>query len=145
MCIVYRIDRKLGVTIHLYDGDISQDELIAHFKRLKSDPDWSFYKRLQLIDLRTATGTKIDPDVVGEAAGFGRTNSRNTIGVRMAIVAHDQFKRCAEYTSSLSKFLSTLIVFNSLDTACLWLGIDLHEAGRILDELRLQVAEKAGV
>ncbi len=145
MCIVYRIDRNLGATIHLYDGDISQDELIAHFKGLKSDPDWSFYKKLQLIDLRTATGTKIDAEVVRAAAGFGRTNSRNTVGVRMAIVAHDEFKRCAEYTGSLSKFLSTLIVFNSLDTACLWLGIDLHEAGRILDELRLQVAEKAGI
>jgi hypothetical protein len=135
MSIVYRNDQELGVTFALWDGTVTADEFLAHAHRLSSDAGWPTHKGLHLSDLRTAVvDASIDEDILGKAAALYGSHPRIAI-VRLAIVAGEAFEKAALFDRLFLRYQPSAIVFNSLDIACAWLGIEVDRAERTLQQL----------
>jgi hypothetical protein len=57
-------------------------------------------------------------------------------GSKVAFVADAAFEKSSTFRRFMSIYPLSMIVFNDLDTACTWLGIDLHETERMIEEIR---------
>lgn len=136
MSITYHINAKLGVTISLYDGQVTQAELLAHFRKQMNDPAWPTPGKLQLVDLRSARGDSITTGMLQEVAELRGCTRQKNAGLKMAIIAGDEFTNSSFFAQLLEKYYIAVIVFNSLDTACTWLGIDPREVDKELADLR---------
>jgi hypothetical protein len=87
---------------------------------------------LQLTDGRRAsTNTPLDEATMKKAVNLYNADPEKLIGFRAATVAHETFEWAALFQKFSSGLAPAVIVFNSMDTACLWLGIDLTEAERV--------------
>jgi hypothetical protein len=137
MSIVYGIDHKKRITYVLWEGVIKPSEVQAHIKRLHADPEWPPPGRLHLIDLRNLIGgAQTEPEKLKEAAALFGKQPEKIKKMKMAFVASDAFKKSTVFQGFMEAYPISVIVFNALDTACLWLGINESEAECILDELR---------
>jgi hypothetical protein len=137
MSIVYAIDHKKGITYVLWEGVIKPGEVQAHIERLHADPEWPPPGRLQLVDLRSLVGgDRTEPEKLKEAAGLFGERPEKIKKMKMAFVASDAFTKSTLFQGFMEAYPISVIVFNGLDTACLWLGINATEAGCVMDELR---------
>ncbi len=137
MTIVYGIDNQKGITYVLWEGVIKEGEVQAHIKRLHADPQWPPPGRLQLIDLRSLIGgAQTEPEKLKEAAELFGGQPEKIKKMKMAFVASDAFSKSTVFQGFMEAYPISVIVFNSLDTACLWLGINETDAECVLDELR---------
>jgi hypothetical protein len=134
MSIVYRINQERGVAFVVWDGLVTADEWLAHVRRLLADADWPPDRRLHLSDLRTATpDASIDEVVLKQAADLFGPQVAN---LRAAIVAGDAFEKAGIFERLITRYRPFVFVFNTLNPACGWLGVDVADAQRILESLR---------
>lgn len=142
MTIIYHIDKQAGVTYVVWDGVVTAELYIAHVKRLLADPDWPPARGLHLSDLRsTSLDPSIDKAVLEKAVGMFREHPKIST-VKTAIVAHEAFHQALLYERLISSIEPSVIVFHSLDTACMWLGTDSEAAARELNSLRARAREE---
>jgi hypothetical protein len=135
MPIAYRCDPRHGIIVSVWDGDVTFDELRDLIRRQLADPDWPG-GRLGLTDARTARGVSaITDDEICEIAAMYRTQQAKISGVRYA--------RVGQGTQGVLKFQKAMgpsgpatLVFDDLDDACEWLGIDVADVQPMLDDLR---------
>ena len=139
MGIRYRIDQELGVTFALWEGTVTAGEFLENAKRMIADPEWPPRRRLHLVDVRAASrGTGFDVSMMEEAARLFVADPQKTDTMKVAIVAGQMFQestRFQEILSRVSRQGTSVIVFNSIEVACVWLGIDVHAAQEILRQL----------
>ena len=136
MSIAYRINQERGVAFVVWDGLVTADEWLAHVRRLLADADWPPDGRLHLSDLRTATpDASIDEVVLKQAADLFGPQVAN---LRAAIVAGDAFEKAGIFERLITRYRPFVFVFNTLNPACGWLGIDVADAQRTLESLRAQ-------
>jgi len=136
MSIVYRINQERGVAFVVWDGLVTADEWLAHVRRLLADADWPPDRRRHLSDLRTATpDASIDEVVLKQAADLFGPQVAN---LRAAIVAGDAFEKAGIFERLITRYRPFVFVFNTLNPACGWLGIDVADAQRTLESLRAQ-------
>jgi hypothetical protein len=137
MSIVYRIRKEEDLTLVLWDGVVTADDFLAHVRRLTSDAEWPPPGRLHLADLRiTSLDATMDDSILETAADYYGSHSHKLAKMKAAIVAREAFKKAVAFERLVSRYGVTAIVFNSLDTACTWLGVDYGEVGRSLQQLR---------
>jgi hypothetical protein len=137
MSIVYRIDHAQGITLVLWDGVVTADEYLAHVRQLLSDADWPPHRHRQLGDLRTASVDAIDEATLETAAAlFGKHPEISHF--KTAILASEAFNKAVIFKRFISRYRPSVIMFNSLDIACTWLGIDAHGTEHTLRLLRVQ-------
>jgi len=137
MGIVYRIDKEKGCTLVRWNGVVSADAFLAHVKRLSSDPDWPPPRRLHLTDLHgTTLDASMEEAVIEKAAQLYGEHQDKVVGMKVAIVAGKAFNKAVIFERVISRYGATAIVFNFLDSACTWLGIDNDEMKRSLQQLR---------
>lgn len=145
MTIAYHIDPALGVTFSKWEGLITADDFLAHAQRILADPAWPPRKGHHLTDLRFG---RLD-DSLDEAAlqNMARMygNHPQINSVKMAIVASEEFSKAAIFEHTLLQYRPSVIVFNSLDTACAWLGIETGVAENIFAKLKAEPAPAASV
>jgi hypothetical protein len=135
---VYRIEQERGIIFVLWDGAVTADEFLAHVQRLFSDAEWPPHRRLHLSDLRAASvGTSIDEATLQTAADLYGKHPK-VASLKVAIVAGEAFEKAVIFERFVYRHVPSVIVFNSLNTACVWLGIDAGEAERTLQSLRAQ-------
>jgi hypothetical protein len=142
MGIIYSCDRQRGIIFIVWDGEVTWEDWRAHIHMLQADPDWYSIVRV-IADLQTVTDTTSMgvKEIEQAAANFGL--KRDTLArKRCAVLARDEFGKAKRFGEFISSFGVTLIVFNSLDTACLFLDLDLKETRRILDGLRAALRTK---
>jgi hypothetical protein len=138
MSIRYRINSKIGVTIAVWSGKTTADEILAHVQRLVDDPLWPPPRRLQLGDLRRGTSlARMDDATLQKAANILGGHLDKIVGSKIAFVASAAFEKTSTFKRYMSIYPLSIIVFNSLDTACTWLGIDLPETERTIEEIRI--------
>jgi len=133
VAIGYRLDKPLGLTLVVWDGDITGEEAEGHARRLLADPEWP-PGPLHLLDATSATSVPITADtkLVDIVAGAAKTRQ-----IRFALVEHHGFTQAVNFERAASdRGVSRVIVFNALIGACGWLGLDLAVIGPIIDELR---------
>jgi hypothetical protein len=143
MSIMSHIDQQKGITLVLWNELVTAEEWLAHVSRLCSDPDWPPLRRLQLIDLQTAfLDPSIDERILERGANLYGQHSNKLENLKVAVVAPEAYRKGIIFESLMSRYEATVITFNSLDTACVWLGL---EPGVIIADLnRLQVDSQDG-
>ena len=147
MSIVYRVDQEQGVAFVVWDGVVTAGEWLAHVRRLLADAASPPDGRRHLSDLRTATpDASIDEAVLKQAADLFGTHPR-VANLRVAVVAGDAFEKAGIFERLITKYQPFVFVFNTLNPACGWPGIDVADAQRTLESLRTQArgtAKSAG-
>ena len=135
MPIDYEIDSQLGTTFVSWRGLVGRDEFVVHVRRLLADPAWPPRHARHLCDLRSATlDQSIDAAVLAEAAALYGTHPKIAT-LRVAIVAGEAFEHAVIFERFLSQYRAATIAFNTLETACTWLGMDPEHAADALSGL----------
>lgn len=99
-------------------------------------PDWATIPRL-LLDLRSVTDTTtIGEPEMRQALAQLDADRQILAGQRNAILAGREFSKASRYSRLAEHYGMDAVVFNNLDTACLFLNINVQQASHILDELR---------
>ena len=142
MSIIYRIDREKGITLSIWDGAVTEDEVLDHLHQLVADPDWPTIKRLHLTDLRTTTAyLNIDETIIKKMVALLGKSPGKLAKLKMAMVANEAFGISNIFQRLMSIYPLSMISFNSLDTACTWLGINAVDTEGALDQLRARARE----
>jgi hypothetical protein len=136
MSIVYGIEDDMGAALVVWDGPSRAESFQAHARRLMSDPRWPARAGRHLADLRTAVlDASIDQAVLKAIADLYGTHPR-IAQIRAAVVVGEAFEKAEAFAHFISGYRPSVIVFNSLDIACTWLGIRVDEAEPRLERLR---------
>ena len=139
MAIGYRIYKTLGLTLVVWDGEVSGDQAEDQVRRLKADPDWP-PGPLHLLDTTTVTTAPL-------VANTKLVEMLNEIAesrlIRFAVVASgDSAGEATKFQAEVSALgVSQVIVFNDVSAACSWLGIDLPATRATLADLRRELRE----
>ena len=137
MGIAYRCDEKTRLSLSVWDGEVTPDDCARHIAALVSDPDWGQRGRV-LTDLTgiSAARRPSAKEVLEAAAEFSKKLADQVRNAQWAIVAGETFVLAQRFGSYLEEEVRRLIVFNDLDTACTWLGVDAADARELIGELR---------
>ncbi len=143
MSILYRIDEKLGTAFAQWNGVVTAEEFLTHAQHLLSDPAWPPAGWLHLTDVRNTTpDASVDEGAIAKIAHLYGEHPK-IANLKMAIVATDTFRKAMVFENVLLGYHPSVIVFNSLETACTWLGIDAEHAEQTLAEMRAEARAAA--
>jgi hypothetical protein len=137
MGIAYRCDETMGLCVSVWAGRVTTDDRKQHIAELAADPEWGA-RGLLLTDLRgiSATYRPSAKEVLDAAAEFAAKLAAKVRNAKWAMVAGETFVLAQRFGTYLEEEVPRLIVFNDLDTACTWLGVDPAAARVVIDELR---------
>ena len=136
--IGYRIYKTLGLTLVVWDGDISGDQAEDHVRTLRIDRDWP-PGPLHLLDTTSVTS----PPAMANSK-LVEMLSEITEGklIRFAVVSTDALGQATKFQAEATAAgVNQVIVFNDLTGACSWLGIDLKATQTTLEDLRRELRE----
>ena len=108
-------------------------------RRLVADPDWPAKKRLHLTDLRTTSAMNIDETTLKKVVAFVGKFPNKIAKMKMAMVADEAYQKSNIFQHLMSTFPLTVIAFNSLETACTWLGLNAQNTELALQQLRVRL------
>jgi hypothetical protein len=136
MSIRYHLDRKGDLLSILWEGRVTGEEWLAHIRQVTAEPDWPAVTRI-LADLRgVADIASIHEADITQAVALFRAAPGNLAGKKAAVPAADAFRQATAFQKAIAHFGPRVIVFNTLETACVYLGLDLAEAQGVLAGLR---------
>jgi hypothetical protein len=142
MAIIHKSDTQKGITFNVWDATIVLEDWLKHMSELMADPEWRALPRF-IADLQTVTDTTSISDGAVEKAAAILNSNREIMSRKLgAVVAQDEFWRARRFGNLLQQFGTSTITFNTLDTACLFLGLDLTETRQAIRQLRAQLREK---
>ncbi len=139
MGIIHLFDRRKNIIFIVWDGKVTADDWLNQVPKLLAEPDWPGISRL-IADVQTASDTASigDKEIETVAAIFGgRAETLNK--KRLAVLANDLFGRASKFGTLLSRYGTAVVVFNRLDTACTFLGVDPTDTGQVLEQLHTRL------
>ncbi len=85
----------------------------------------------QLLDLTAMSASKLTRDSFRQIIKLVKTNPKTTNYTKLAIVVNsdDSFERARDYEKMAKDAYQDIIVFNSLGTAKIWLGVSENRNG----------------
>jgi len=116
----YRIDLHAGVVFAVFEGRLTNEDLMDHQRRLSADPD-SRPTMNRVIDLRGVT----DPAVT--AFGVRTVATRRNFASRCAIIADDAASSDAYvrmFQTLRSQRGENIKIFSTVEDAHRWLGLE---------------------
>jgi hypothetical protein len=142
MAIIQHFDPQKNLFIVVWHGTVTADEWFQYATRLTSHPAWSMTPRL-LADLQFAQDTStIGFEEIANAVRIFSGDRSALVGKQIAVVARDQFGKARRFGDLIAPFGVALVVFNNVDTACLFLGVDKGYASSKIQELRKPLLEE---
>jgi hypothetical protein len=136
MGIQHFSDQQKGVTFIVWDGTVTWDDWREHVLRLAGDPAWK-KTPLFIADLQSVADTStINPELIDEITALLSGQPGAPGRKRNAVVAKDEFWRAKRFGELVERIGTTSVTFNALDTACIYLGLDLAETSQKLDAPR---------
>ena len=139
MGILHSFDRARGVIYTVWDGPVTWLEWRQHASAIILEEDWQRSSRF-IVDLRSVTDTSsITVEEVEQASALFTANQDVLSRKRGAVIARDEFRNARRFEDLIASSGLSMVVFNSLDTACLFLGLDVTEASLELDRLRMRL------
>jgi hypothetical protein len=145
MGIVHHIDRQKGVVLVVWDGQVTWANWYEHARVLRADPDWPMIQRF-LVDLQSVTDTSsIADEEIDQIKTVFTSGQPVLVGKRSAIIASREFRRASRFAKLVERFGTSTVVFNNLDTACLFLDIDFMETHKTLERLRTKLRSDAPI
>ena len=139
MGIVQHFDPSKGLAFIVWDGSVTAEEWFIAARNLISNPAWIQASRV-LADVRSAVDTSTIRDAeIARAVEILSADPSALRSKRLALIARDAFGKARQFAQLISRFGISAVVFNSLDTACLFLGMEAAEAYQVLEGIRRQL------
>ena len=139
MGIIHESDRPRGVTFIVWDGEVVSDDWLKHVRELMADPEWRSLPRF-IADFQTVSDTSsIGDHAFKQAAAVISANRDISAKKTGAVVADEEFWRARQFGGLLSEFGASIVGFNTLDIACLFLSINLAETRQTIKQLRTKI------
>ena len=139
MPIIQRFDEQKKIVFVIWDGGVTAEEWLRTAPQLVTHPAWHTVPRL-LADLRSVVETStIHTKQIDEAIEIFVADPTALTGKKFAVIASDAFGKARYFGNSLSHFGVSTVVFNNMDTACLFLGIDVTYAYQAIEQMRAQL------
>jgi hypothetical protein len=111
--------------------------------QLDQDPAWPRGRR-RLIDVTTLDPSLLSSSDVDTAIAYGRERILQVAGTRQAIVATLAWDLAQDFARRSTELGATTIVFDRLDAACQWLGVDAEATRPTVAALRAQLRADQG-
>lgn len=144
MGITYLCDKPKGVIFTVWDGVVTLDDWLSHVHMVLADPDWLQIRRA-IVDMQSVSDTSsVGDEQIDQAAAVVGAMGADLATKRIAVIAADEFRRTSRFESLVKRFGVTMVVFNSLDTACIFLGLDVKDTRQTLEQLRLGLRAQDG-
>ena len=130
-------DRKLAVVV--WDGIVTWDVWREHLERMFMDTAWAPMEA-QISDMRHSTADQtITITQIQEMVALLAAQRQRVALKKVAILAGSDWEKPKEAEGTLPSVSVLPIVFNDLSTACVWLGADVGEVERDVQQLRLKL------
>jgi hypothetical protein len=141
--VLHLIAKDEGIALDAWDGIVTADDYLASWHDLTQHADWPPRRRLHLGDLRRASpDPALDPSALRAVATMYGQYRDDFAQVRSAIVADEAFAQAFSFQTLMAANIS-MVVFNELSTACVWLGMDVGWAGQVLEQLQAQLRSRS--
>lgn len=135
----YAVLNSGSAVVEFWTGQVTHDELLAHERRHLSDPSVKPGAAVLVDAERAHFGTTID-EVKELADLYGQVIGRLKVGRMALLVNKETYERALIFFKEVEGYGVKVIVFNSLDIACTWLGLDVNVARKQLQILKAQSA-----
>jgi hypothetical protein len=143
MPVKYVVLNQGTMVVELWTGTISHDEVLAHERRHLSDSSIALGASV-LVDA-TSASFETTPEAVHEVTDlYRRSGEKLRVGISAVLVNTSAYDRARLYERQATDFGVRVILFNSLDVACVWLGIDVMVASTELKKLRASISLMEG-
>ncbi len=140
MSILYESDLKRGVVYIIWDGVVTWDDWSKQVSKLMADVSWRTTS-VFITDLRSVTdASSIGLEQINQAVDWLGTDPVAMEHKRGAILASDTFGKARHFADRAATYGVRVVVFNAIDTACLFLGQDVAHTSQVLTRLRDQLA-----
>lgn len=129
-----------NAVVEFWTGQVTHDELLAHERRHLSDPSVKPGAAVLVDAERAHFGTTSD-EVKELADLYGQAIGRLKVGRMALLVNKETYERALVLLKEAEGYGVKVIVFNSLDIACTWLGLDVNVARKQLQALQAEAAQ----
>ncbi len=124
MPISYFIDKEMGVAFATGSGELTEQELLNHKRRLFSDPDFhpGF---VELSDVTSIEKLSVTPEGIQRFVAQDSANAPGNEHYKLAIVVSEDFAfgMGRMYEMSTSEHFSNVGIFRDVNEARAWLGL----------------------
>jgi hypothetical protein len=129
-----------SVVVEFWTGQVTHEELLAHERRHLSDPLIKAGASVLVDAERAQFGTTVE-EVKEIADLYGQVVGRLKVGRMALLVNKETYERAQVFLKEAEGYGVKVIVFNSIDIACTWLGLDVGVARSQLKTLQTQSAQ----
>jgi len=138
--IAYGHGAPSGLSVSVWDGEITAEHRRAHMALLASDPHWGT-GHLLLTDLTGVcpSSTPSSERVFEAANAFRWRLTAKSMHSKWAVVANHTFEQALQFGAHIEADAPRLIVFDTLASACRWLEVELDDVAAIVAVLRHQI------
>jgi len=139
MAITHYSEKQKGIIYIVWDGEVVWEDWLRHLRDIMADPDCRSVPRF-IADLQSVTNTSTIQAKEVELAAVELAENSEGLPIKTgAVVATKEFRRAHKFLEILKGFGASTVVFNTVDTACLFLGIDSTETRETIEQLRSQL------
>jgi hypothetical protein len=123
------------VVIERWTGTVDRHELMRHKQQQVSDP--SIRAGASVLSDCTRAVFTIAPSEIGEISAMDKDPSDTSKVRRYAfLVNNDVYDIARHFSDQVNNYGKSVIIFNSLDVAALWVGLDAPTVRRLMDSIR---------
>jgi hypothetical protein len=123
------------VVIERWTGIVDRHELIRHKEQQVSDP--SIAPGASVLSDCTKAVFAIAPSEIGGIAAMDKDPGVNSKVNRYAfLVNNDVYDMARQFSDQVNNYGKSVIIFNSLDVAALWVGLDASTVRKLMDGIR---------
>jgi hypothetical protein len=123
------------LVVELWTGTISHDEVLSHERQHLSDS--SIQRGASVLAVATDASFETTLKQIHEVTDLYRRFIGNLrVGKAAILVNESTYDRGRLYEKQATDLGLRVILFNSLDVACVWLGIDITTVHKELEKLR---------
>jgi hypothetical protein len=139
MAITHYSDKQKGITVIVWDGKVVWSDWLRHVQDLMVDPHWRSMQRF-IADLQSVTDTSTIQEKEFELAAIAIAENREALALKTgAVVASQEFWQAQRFIRLIERFGTSTVVFNTVETACVFLGIDPIDTRHTIEQLRSQL------
>ena len=136
MGIKYRVHVEKKIVFVAWKGVVTADVWFEHIKKLIADTHWPSISAM-LVNLQSITDvSSIGEAEIQHAVALFHSIPEALSNKRIAAVAGDAFWKSRRFGQLIAPYGPSVLVFNDMSTACIYLGIKLTDATKAIQELR---------
>ena len=139
MGIAYSCDKDKGISYEVWEGLITGSDWVAHIRRQVADREWPAGDKSVTDVQMVSSDSSIEKADLEQVMAIYRAQPAKLAQGRAAVVASQEFRSSQLFQIFTSRHGFRLIVFNDLNLACKWLGIDTKDAERSVNLLRAKL------